>query len=136
MQNTELRVRVRPRGSVGGRRRDDLHARTGVRYEAGRCAGQLLCVLFFLSRILISPFHRKRTLALSSRSLRGRNCRLQLATFTFGSTCAIRAKRERIVSANARLARAVNVRGIDRRRTPKADLRGNVNLGGERLTAS
>jgi len=71
MQNTELRVRVRPRGSVGGRRRDDLHARTGVRYEAGRCAGQLLCVLFFLSRILISPFHRKRALALSSRPLRG-----------------------------------------------------------------
>jgi len=44
--------------------------------------------------------------------------------------------RERIMSANARPARAVNVRGIERRRAPKPDLRGNVNLGGEGLTAS
>lgn len=64
MQNTELRFRVRPGGSVGGRRRDDLHARSsGIRYDADRCRrnvcrrpwGSFFSILLFLRYFHFPP---------------------------------------------------------------------------------
>lgn len=78
MQNTELRVRIRPRGSMGGRRWDDLYTRTGVRYDADRCRCNMRCcdseqflysllspTLISLSQINSRTFFRLASLQLS-----------------------------------------------------------------------
>lgn len=92
MQNTELRVRIRPRGSVGGRRWDDLHARTGVRYDADRCRCSMRCCDSeqFLSSLL-SPYSHflpsnKFVHFLLVRSLTTIGCNLRLFRLLLSNT--------------------------------------------------
>lgn len=142
MQNTELRVRVRPGGSVGGRRRDDLHARTGVRYEAGRCARRFsarnsLCVLLFLfphshfppTRCELSHF---RLVSPTTDSAR------YTPTFTFGFITAYRvaARYEKVSRLSMlyerRASRLTNVRILRDRCFEEIDTEMNLNsFGGE-----